>query len=402
MINTKENKVLILSPLFPPEPVVSANLSYDIASALSERNMVTVLSSKPSRPFGFKFSSEALSFNFKHVQIDSFICASSSIIGRFKENYSYGKLSYKHIAYNHQNIDFIYANTWPLVGQYFAVKAARKYNIPVIIHVQDIYPESLSKKFPVAAFLINCLLIPLDKYILSHSTKVIAISEKMKKHLMFTRKLPADKIEVVRNWQDEGAFTDYGQNNFNKLFTFMYLGNISPTAGVDLLIHAFQKTGLKNAQLIIAGSGSDRKYCMKIAGEYENANILFIDAPPHLVPSIQSTANALILPLKKGIGLTASPSKLPAYMFSGKPIIACVDEDSDTAAVINEAKCGWVIQPENIEQLSALMVTIISEPREKMNKFGINGKNYAINNYSKKNNLRKLISIIIKTIPSRI
>jgi hypothetical protein len=38
-----------------------------------------------------------------------------------------------------------------------------------------------------------------------------------------------------------------------------------------------------------------------------------------LVPELQSQASVLLFTLKKGIGKTASPSKLPTYMFSKKP-----------------------------------------------------------------------------------
>ena len=48
-------KLLIISAVFPPEPVVSASLSYDIASSLSGTYKTVVLSPIPTRPLGFKF-----------------------------------------------------------------------------------------------------------------------------------------------------------------------------------------------------------------------------------------------------------------------------------------------------------------------------------------------------------
>ena len=143
------HKILILTAVFPPEPVVSAMLSYDIARTLAENSEVVVLSPKPSRPYGFKFTEEPITFNFQRVQSQSYVCASSKIIGRFRESYSFGKHCYNYISANHQNINVIYANSWPLFGQFFAVKAAKKYNIPIIIHVQDIYPESFGNKIPI-------------------------------------------------------------------------------------------------------------------------------------------------------------------------------------------------------------------------------------------------------------
>ena len=222
----------------------------------------------------------------------------------------------------------------------------------------------------------------------------------MKDYLIKTRKLKDDKIIIIPNWQDEEIFISQPNQSYNideKSFKFMYLGNIGPAAGVDLLIHSFHKADLNNAQLIIAGSGSDREHCMKIDNQYQNINIHFIDAPSHLVPSLQASANVLILPLKKGIGLTASPSKLPAYMFSKKPIIACVDEDSDTANAVISSNSGWVLPPENVDSLAQLMKEIVKFPKEVLSQKGKNGFDYAIENFSKKRNLQKIITLITET-----
>jgi len=398
MINSKVNNVLIITAVFPPEPVVSAQLSFDIADSLSARNSVTVISPRPSRPLGFQFIEEPKKNNFEHNLLDSYVCSSSSFLGRFFESFSFGKHSYQYIANNANNIDIIYANTWPLMGQFFAVIAAKKYRIPIITHVQDIYPESLFKKVPFLAPIFKLFFLPLDKFVLSNSEKVIANSEKMKEHLICTRNLKLSKIEVIRNWQNESTYIDSKPDNLSKLFTFMYLGSINPTAGVDLLIRSFLKAELKNAQLIIAGSGSDLKRCIEISSQYKNNNIHFVDAPMPLVPSIQSAASVLLLPLKKGIGMTASPSKLPSYMFSAKPIIACVDDQSDTENVILESNCGWVLQPDNEFDLIQTMRKVIKLKKEELQQKGANGFEYAITHFSRLKNLKKLINLIEETL----
>lgn len=394
-IKRKSVKILIITAVFPPEPVVSAMLSFNIATEMTKENTVTVISPPPSRPFGFHFTGEKLSFDFKHVQTESFICPTSRILCRFRESLSFGIHSYNYISKNHSAIDLIYANTWPLLGQFFAVRAAQKYKIPIILHVQDIYPESLTKKISFASSILNRIIVPLDKYILSRSSKIIAISEKMKSYLLHTRHLQEDKIEVIRNWQDETAFINTERKKLDGDFTFMYLGNISPAAGLPFVINAFQKANLPKAKLIIAGNGSDLKNCIEIANKGNDLNIHFMDAPPHLVPSIQSSADVLILPLKKGIGLTASPSKLPAYMFSAKPIIASVDEESDTADVIRKANCGWLVEPEDIDSMVATIIKARNLPKEDLLYLGDNGYNYSIRNFSKRVNLEKFVSLII-------
>ena len=392
-------KTLIITAVFPPEPVVSANLSRDLAEELSIENEVTVLCPKPTRPHGFMMENNFQQDAYRVLRLNSFTCPSSKWIGRLRESYSFGKRCQKYIELNHKNIDTIYANTWPLLAQYLTVSTAKKLKIPITIHVQDIYPETLVNKIPIFKTLFNLIFLPIDKFVLNNATKIIAISNKMKNYLIKTRRILDDKISVVQNWQDENVFIEYKLSNklgvtIDKPFTFMYLGNIGPVAGVDLLIEAFYKADLSNSRLIIAGSGSMKEILKKKAFKLKLNTIEFWDVPDGKVPEIQNQADVMLLPIKKDSASSSIPSKLPAYMFSEKPIIACVDKGSDTELAIRLSKCGWIIPAENIEALVKKMQEIAIMSPAKLLKTGTNGFDYALNNLSKKNNLSKLINQI--------
>src|SRR5690554_2175954 len=199
--------VLIISCVFPPEPVVSAKLSHDIAVNLSKKgDDVTVVSPIPTRPYKFKFEINETNNSFEHVILNSFTCPQSNIAGRLIESFSFGKKCAKYIRKNKNKIDKIYLNSWPLFSQYFIVKEAKKQNIPSIVHVMDIYPESFTNKISIGSNLIHNALLPIDKYILRNTEKVICISENMKQYLSQSRELPLSKFHIVSNWQDEESF----------------------------------------------------------------------------------------------------------------------------------------------------------------------------------------------------
>lgn len=389
--------ILIVSAVFKPEPVVSAKLSYDLAIALNKSKDIVVLSPFPTRPFGFKFNNTSPIDEFKHVQLKTYTCPESKFFGRLRETYSFGKETSKFICKNHKSINKIYLNTWPLFAQYFTIRAAKKYKIPIIVHIQDIYPESLTNKIPIIGFILYFLLLPIDKFVLRNSNHIIAISKKMKYYLSRTRKVKMDKISVVKNWQDENDFVLFNKNNDLKTiqnFTFMYLGNIGPVAGVDLLIDAFVKSKLTDCKLVIAGSGSMKKILEDKVNSSKFDNIKFLSVPDGKVQETQSIADVMMLPMKKGAASSSIPSKLPAYLFSKKPVIACVDENSDSALAIKESNCGWVLQPENLKQLIKCMIEVSKTSRLELQVKGSQGYKYAIQNFSKKNNLKKLKKII--------
>ena len=392
-------KIVLFSAAFPPEPIVSAKISYDIAKELSKNNIVTVVHPCPSRPLQFQFVKKIEDFPFKVKVVDSYTCPESRLFGRIRETFSFGQKCKTYIKHNHNEIDIIYMNAWPLLAQFLILSTAKKYDIKVIAHVQDIYPESYTNKLPtpIKQFL-HWLLFPIDKYILKNSFYIIAISENMKKYLMETRLIQPNKISVVANWQDENEFHNFHlgskETTSPKNLTFMYLGNIGPVAGVEFLIESFAESKLSNAKLVIAGSGSMKEHCQNLSLKYADSIIEFVDVPSGKVPEIQNKADVMLLPIRKGAAMSSIPSKLPAYMFSQKPIIASVDADSDTADSIHKSGCGWVVEPENKNQLIALFKTIYEECHELRAVKGMNGFNFAMERFSKKNNLQKIVSII--------
>lgn len=394
----KGKNILIASCVFPPEPVVSATISFDLANYLAKDNTVTVLSPKPTRPEGYNFDDNPIDKNrqFKHVVVNSYTSAKSKILPRFYESYSLGKHIAKYIKKNKGNIDVVYINSWPLASQYLIVKACKKLNIETVVHIQDIYPETLINKLPALKSFFYKLLLPLDKYILQNARTVVTISSGMKRHLVETRNLEEKNIKIVYNWQNikKAAAT----SKKNELFTFVYLGSLSPSAQIESIIEGFGALNNSNAQLIIAGSGSDEEKLKKIAADYPDAKIEFTLAPSDKVAEIQAKADVLVLSLREGVGKIALPSKLVSYMFSKKPILAIVESDCDIEKIILDADCGWVVKQNQQEDIKNKMSELIKTDQETLLEKGKRSEIYAIENLSRAVNLEKLSKIITNDV----
>lgn len=387
--------ILIISAVFPPEPVVSARIAKDLYYGLNEKgHAVKVLHPMATRPLGFDFTGQISGLpESDEITTDSYTCAESRVLGRAWESCCFGKACANYIRQHHEEIKCVYLCMWALFGQYLAVKVCLKYHIPYIAPVQDMYPESLANKLPkAAAGILNTFLLPIDKYVLQHANRIHVISEKMKSYLVRTRGIDDNKFVVVLNWQDESEFVDYNEKPIEVKphpFTFMYMGNIGPVAGVDLLIDAFAKAGLQDARLVVAGSGSMKASLQEKAAAYNN--IEFWDVPNGKVPEIQAQADCMLLPMKKGAASSSIPSKLPAYMFSAKPVIGCVDEGSDTAEAIRKSGCGWVIEPENAALLAERMKEVYATEKMLLKEKSEKAFKYGLEHFSKSENLRKLI-----------
>lgn len=394
-----KKKVLMACGVFWPEPIVSAGLMKDLAEALAKEYDVTVVCPMPTRPMGFKvpeFSDEG--FPFKIVRVNSYTSPQSALIGRFRESYSNGKAVVKYIEEHNGEFDFVYNDSWHLFGRGLITKVCKKYGIPYITPVQDIYPESITSKLPnikPLKWLVNKTMMPLDLYCLNNAKLIHTNSEKMKQDLMSSRNLSADKFVVVRNWQNEQDFLNYAakktEEKMDAPFTFMYLGNIGPLAGVDTLFDALKLAKLPNARLVVAGSGSAKAALQEKAKEYKDCNIEFWEVPAGMVPATQDKADVMCLPVKKGFAISSVPSKLPAYMFSKKPVLAAVDSVSDTAECVRLSDGGWVALPEDPQSIAECMRSAYVTSKEDLQAMGKRGFDHAISRFSRGVNLKVLV-----------
>jgi glycosyltransferase involved in cell wall biosynthesis len=406
--------IIIVTAVYPPEPVVSARMSYDLAHALALRgNEVTVICPQPSRPSNADYSqyqntrlpAVVSEDGIEIVRLPSFTSPESRMFSRLYESWSFGYHVCKYLASRETRSDAIYVNAWPLLAPAQISRHAKKNCIPLVLQIMDVYPESLLAKLPnLVQHLAFAPLLKLDAWIALEAHSVVVISENMKRTYIDSRRILATRVTAIPTWQDDTLFEiapdrvvaclRYGipKNNF----TFLYLGNIGPVAGVDFIIRAFHKASLDGAQLVIAGDGSSKQDCVDLARQLGSNDVHFVsDHEATNVPLLQSMADVCLLPMKRGTGMSSIPSKLPAYMFSAKPVLATLDEHSDSAKVIRQASCGWIGGAEDLQWLSQKMKEVASLELTELQQYGRNGRNYAISKFSKAEGVTSLAELIL-------
>lgn len=397
----KRKRILIISAVFPPEQVTSAALNYDLAHELAKTYDVTVLRPYPTRPIGMQFNNPDVDdSSFKTILVNSYTHPESALLGRFRESIDFGRKSAEYIKQRHKEIDFVYNDGWQLFGLNIVAKACVKYGIPYIVPIQDIYPECLLTKRPFPGFvksLIKSVLLPIDKYYQNHAAKVRTISNEMVDYLSTTREINRSRFIVVNNWQNDEDFINIEAVN-NKKLVFGYVGSINVHANVDMMIKAFKEADIPNSELRLYGGGNQKDVCQKLAKELQLDNVSFGFVSRNEIPSVQASVDVLLLALPKGNGKLCLPSKLTSYMLSGKPIIASVDDDSATNRIIEEEKCGLVVEPDNeelmIDAFKRFSTLSVKERKEMSN----NSRNYALRHLTREVNLGLVVNEIDKIL----
>lgn len=407
--------IAIINAVYPPEPVVLSQMGRDLANYLCEfgKHQVTVLCPYPSRPFGVKYShhrpllvTRVCDDNGVNViRLPSFTAPQSSFVARFRESLSFGWRTCRYLDRHLSEADVVYANSWPLISQALIASYCARRGKPLVLHIQDVYPEALLGKVPRwSRGIIGALFTPLDRWVARQAACVLVISANMRRTYVESRGIQSEKVLTIANWTDENRFACRPDRHVQSIrfglpagrFVFLYLGNVGPLAGVELLIKAFHAAQVERGLLIIGGAGSAKANCVELSKKLAFSDIRFIPCTDTRdVPDLQSTADILLLPMRKGGAMSSIPSKLPAYLFSAKPVLATLDPGSDTARFIQEAQCGWVGEADNLEWLAAKMVEVAALPPSILETMGQRGRRYGLEHFSKAAGVSRLANIIL-------
>lgn len=383
-------RILLITAVYPPEPVVSARLSQDLREYLVERgHTVHVLCPVPSRG-GHDTAGAAPGAVTK---LNSYRCPVSRLIGRARESWDFGRRAADWIAAQPQgSFDVIYANVWPLLAPYHIVCAARACAIPVVMHVQDVYPESLATKLPTILYRLASLpLKAWDRAVVRRCAAIVLPSVRIGRAYSLSRKLDG-RVHVVRNWVDPTPFDVLHDRSAvcreydvpTDRFTFMYLGNLSALSALDTAICAFASAADDTQQFVIVGEGSLKKHCQEIVRSQALKNIWFRSEPDAAkVARVQSMADAFVLPTRRGGSISSTPSKCISYMLSAKPIIGAVDAQSDTADDLRSAECAWLCAPGDSSDLAGCMRAAREASLCTVREMGRSGRGYAMRCFAK-------------------
>lgn len=412
-------RVLVVSCVYPPEPVVSAQTSFQIAIELSLNNDVEVITTFPNRPGGQLypgyrrrlFLREVSPGGYDLTRCYSVFAPESSILRRFFENLSFGITSGVAVLLAPRP-NVIYANTWPIFASGILCLVAKLRGIPVVISVQDLYPESMVVQGRIQH---NNLVVRwmrwADGKIARVASHVIVISERFADIYRDDRRVPTERLSVVPNWAQDSADPPADRAiSFRRIknikddeFVVAYGGNIGVAAGVEAAIEAMSLlTAVNGLRLVIAGDGSRLAACRELArGIGENRVVIHSPWLADETYSVLQAADVLLLPTRGQQSLVSLPSKLIAYMLAGRPVIAQAIPGSDLARIIKAAGCGWVVAPDRPTALAATIKDAMAlSPAERISR-GRAGREYAIQNLTRSACLPRVIGLLERVANGR-
>lgn len=361
-------KIGIVTQWYPPEPVsIPANLAEDL---VTRGHDVRVLTGFPNYPEGkiypghrqrWKHQSRQNGVTVRRVPL--YANHDSSGLKRAANYLSFAATSslagWQFLA----DVDVVYVYLTPATAFAAAGVLDKLRGIPVVIHVQDIWPESVtsSAMAPAGAAgrAAERTLHGIMRRIYRASAGIVTIAPSMR-DMVVGRGADPDRTRVILNWADETLFhpveaTDEARRDIGHRgrCTVMYAGTMGPFQNLEASVRAAASLSGQGAMdLVLAGSGIAEQAARDLARDLGADNIRFLgrrpaaDMPTRYAAADYQLVTLRDLPIFRG----TIPSKLQSALACGSPVIVSVP--GDCADLVENNGVGLACPPDDWQALA--------------------------------------------------
>ncbi len=394
-------KILIISQYFYPN---NFRIN-DIISKLSDKNYsIEILSSNVNyinKKRNNKIKYQKIKFPGKSFNIHRLPVISrngSSFIGIASEYISFIVsgifFSNKNLLNLNKKFDKIFVyGTSPILQALIAIYLKKKIKIPVILWVQDLWPESVVYTGYIKNTLLINILRFLIKYIYKNCDTILIQSPDFKAKIkkIYDHKNihylpnPPETIHIERK-------------NFlidKRYFNVFYTGNFGKAQNLEILMLAANLLkDKKNIRFYFFGDKKKARDLIKLKEKLKLQNCYF---PGYVEKKyftfLLSQASIVTLGLKKNeIWSVTIPSKLQSYLNSGKPIVGFLT--GTAAKIIKNSKAGYVNNPNDFKGLAKSIEKLSKKSKKSLDIMGMNGKSYCEKYFNINNIIKELKKFI--------
>lgn len=287
------------------------------------------------------------------------------------------------------------------------IKIAKKYNVPCICEIRDLWPETIVQYGTLKKnSLVAKLLYKGEKWLYNKADKLIFTIPGGKDYVEEIG-LSSSKVRYINNGVDleeynknkeEFIYSDEHLDN-PSTFKILYTGSMGVANELTYLVQAAEKVqekGIDNIQFILFGNGSQRGKLKEYVQNKGLTNIVFKEkVEKKFIPNILSKSDLNVftgkhIPLYKyGLSL----NKLFDYIASGKPTLSNMESGYD---ILVKHDCGKSVKGGSVEALVDGILEFYNMDQKEYDQYCENSLT-AIQNYDFKILTDKLEAIIIES-----
>ena len=230
--------------------------------------------------------------------------------------------------------DVIMATIQPLFAGYAALRLARRWRVPFLLELRDLWPDALLAKGAIARWQAS-LLEMLARRIYRGADRIVSLTPGIRRELI-DKGISADRIDLFPNGHRAAAFAGAAANRdavrrqygWGDRFVAVYAGTHTEVTAVDVLVLAAARLNdRRDIRIDLFGTGQTKRAAIDLADRFGLRNVVFHDpVPKSRIPQILAGADVALMTLfQSPLIHIYFENKLIDYMGAGKPILAAMD-----------------------------------------------------------------------------
>lgn len=378
-------KILVVCQYFYPEEFKVNEL---VEGLVDRGNEVTVLTGKPTYPRGpypkgYKFwgvQKEEYK-GAKVIRVPELTRGDGGSIGIVRSMLSFLFFGRWYARWHKIEADAILCfQLSPVTMAAPALIYKRKTGVKLVHWVQDLWPESVTATTSIkGGVAINWLNRFVSK--IYRLSDVILVQSKAFEKSICEKGDFKDKLIFAPNWAEDSIAQGELHPADCKLpdgFKVMFAGNIGVAQDFPNIIKAAELLkDIKDIKWVIVGDGRAREDAEKEINRLGlTDSFVFVGRHPvNTMPWFFKQADAMLVSLKDEFIFSLTiPSKVQAYIASGKPIVTMLNGEG--SRVVEEAGCGFTAASEDYNSLAKNVKKMYEMSIEEREKMGKNGRVY--------------------------
>ncbi|MFN8179866.1 MAG: glycosyltransferase family 4 protein [bacterium] len=375
-------RILLVNQHYPPDGGATGRLLADLAEGLAARGHdVTVLTGRPTYPSPSEPAAPGHE-RLRGVDVVRVPMAPrrEGALGRGLHYLSFAVAStWRGFLVPRTDAVVAFSST-PVFGGLSALLLARAKRCPLVYCVQDVHPEMAAALGALRSRAVVGLLRRLEGLAWRGAARLVVIGDDLRSAAA-DRGVDARRVVTIRNWADTSRIVPQERSAFRRElglgdehFVVQYAGNLGRAQDLDTVVAASELAHRADdrVRLMLVGGGCAAANLARTA-EVARGVVVAELQPEERVGDVLAAADVSLVPLREGLARWCVPSKVYSILASGRPVGAVVDAGSEVARVVEEAHCGFRVDPGDVASLAREILRLSSD-RGATRRLGGNGR----------------------------
>jgi colanic acid biosynthesis glycosyl transferase WcaI len=271
-----------------------------------------------------------------------------------------------------------------LSGGLLARLAARRHGAPYGLVFQDLTGPAATQSGVAGGGRASAAISAAEGWAARGAAAVGVIAEGFRPYLESLGVEP-DRIHRVRNWihveepKLDRAAVRRRLDLPQEAVICLHAGNMGHKQGLANVVECARMAAGVDPRLlfVLMGNGSQRPLLVDLAQRHRLRNLRFLPIQPaDLFSDVLAAADVLLVNQRGSVTNMSLPGKLTSYFVSGRPVVAAVSPDSETAAELAGSGTGVLVAPDQPGLLLETVRKLAADP-DLQDRLGSAGRRYA-------------------------